>query len=49
MYQKTLETFKRIDILVNNAAVFFAAPAVDLTEDDWDKNIDVNLKGACIL
>ena len=45
MVQKTLDTFKRIDILVNNAAVFFAAPAVDLTEDDWDKNIDVNLKG----
>lgn len=45
MVKKTLDTFKNIDILVNNAGVFFPAPAIELTEADWDKNIDVNLKG----
>lgn len=45
MIEKTLNEFKRIDILVNNAGVISAAPLQELTEEDWDKIMDVNLKG----
>jgi len=34
----------RIDILINNAGVDAAAPAIDYTEADWDFVLDVNLK-----
>lgn len=35
----------RIDILVNNAAIFNMAPLLEVTRDDWDKNFDINTKG----
>ena len=35
----------RIDILVNNAAVFDLAPVVDVSEASWDKLFAVNVKG----
>ncbi len=40
-----LEHFGRIDILVNNAGVNVPRLAVDVTEEDWDKVLDVDLKG----
>ena len=43
--ERTVETFGKIDILVNNAGVFMAKPSLELTESEWDKTIDVNLKG----
>lgn len=36
--------FGRLDILVNNAGMFFAAKFEDLTEEQWDKILDTNLK-----
>jgi NAD(P)-dependent dehydrogenase (short-subunit alcohol dehydrogenase family) len=39
----------RIDILVNNAGVVRRKNVVDLTEDDWDLVIDVNLKGVYLV
>jgi len=45
MVKKTLEKFKRIDILVNNAGIFPFKPLVEMKEKDWDKVLDVNLKG----
>jgi len=44
--QFTLQKFGRLDILVNNAGIFPFSPAINLTEDLWDKVIDINLKGA---
>jgi NAD(P)-dependent dehydrogenase (short-subunit alcohol dehydrogenase family) len=35
----------RLDILVNNAGVEPKAPVLDLDEWDWDRTLDVNLKG----
>lgn len=35
----------RIDILVNNAAIFNMAPLLEVTRADWDKNFDINTKG----
>lgn len=45
MVKKTLEQFKTIDILVNNAGIYPFKPLTEITEDDWDKVLDVNLKG----
>jgi 2-deoxy-D-gluconate 3-dehydrogenase len=42
---RTLEHFGRIDILVNNAGINIPRLAVDVTEADWDRVLDVNLKG----
>ena len=45
MIKMTLDAFGRIDILVNNAGVSTMAPVVDMTEEEWDFNLDVNAKG----
>jgi NAD(P)-dependent dehydrogenase (short-subunit alcohol dehydrogenase family) len=37
--------FGRVDILVNNAGSAFLKAAEELTEEDWDRVIDVDLKG----
>ena len=41
----SLDRFGRIDILVNNAGVMVAKGLFETSEDDWDRTIDVNLKG----
>jgi len=40
-----LETFGRIDILINNAGVNFRVPVLDFPEEEWDRVISTNLKG----
>lgn len=45
MVQKVVAQFDAIDILVNNAGVLATGPLLDMPEDDWDKVIDVDLKG----
>ncbi|WP_370402611.1 L-iditol 2-dehydrogenase [Sulfitobacter sp. JB4-11] len=37
--------FGDIDILINNAALFTAAPIVDITDEDYARCFDVNVKG----
>lgn len=37
--------FGRVDTLVNNAGVYSYVPLLDLTEAQWDRMIDVNMKG----
>jgi NAD(P)-dependent dehydrogenase (short-subunit alcohol dehydrogenase family) len=37
--------FGRIDILVNNAGLGANHPAIEVTEEDWDGMMEVNLKG----
>jgi 3-oxoacyl-[acyl-carrier protein] reductase len=43
---ETLDRFGRIDILVNNAGVMVTKGVLETDEDDWDRTIDINLKGA---
>jgi len=45
MVEKATERFGRIDILVNNAGINISKPALEVTEQDWDRVLDVNLKG----
>ncbi len=40
-----MSKFGHIDILVNNAGVVSNAPVLELSEEEWDRNIAVNLKG----
>ncbi len=41
----TLAQFKRIDILVCNAGIWEGAAIDEMTEQLWDRTIDINLKG----
>jgi NAD(P)-dependent dehydrogenase (short-subunit alcohol dehydrogenase family) len=36
----------RLDILVNNAGVALVKPITEVTEEEWDRCLDINLKGA---
>ncbi|MHC8494555.1 SDR family NAD(P)-dependent oxidoreductase [Thalassospira sp. SM2505] len=40
-----LERFGRIDTLVNNAGVFLAKPFIEMTQEDYDHNLGVNVAG----
>lgn len=42
---KVISDFGRIDILVNNAGVAMRKPAEELSEEDWDYVMNINLKG----
>jgi NAD(P)-dependent dehydrogenase (short-subunit alcohol dehydrogenase family) len=48
LFAQTVEAFGQLDILVNNAGVQTWKSLVDLTEAEWDRVIDTNLKG-CFL
>lgn len=41
---ETIDKFDQLDILVNNAGIFPYKAFLDMTEEDWDKVLDINLK-----
>lgn len=45
MVKKIVDKFGKVDILVNNAGICPFKPFLELTEEDWDKVLDINLKG----
>ena len=47
--QETLEKMGRLDVLVNNAGVISRADALEATESDWDRVVNVDLKSAFFL
>jgi 3-oxoacyl-[acyl-carrier protein] reductase len=44
-----LSSFGRLDILVNAAGILFGGSALDISEDEWDRVLDINLKGAFLI
>ena len=46
LIQQTVEKYGRIDILANNAGMEIHSPFVDVTEQDFDRVLSVDLKGA---
>ena len=45
LLQQALTAFGRVDILVNSAGISKRSPTLDVTEQDWDAILDINLKG----
>jgi NAD(P)-dependent dehydrogenase (short-subunit alcohol dehydrogenase family) len=45
MVEKVMNEYKKIDILVNNAAVIIRKPLEDFEEDEWDTILNTNLRG----
>jgi NAD(P)-dependent dehydrogenase (short-subunit alcohol dehydrogenase family) len=47
--QKAIDTFGHIDILVNNAGTSVRKNIADLSEEDWDRIMDVNFKSVFLM
>jgi glucose 1-dehydrogenase len=46
LIDKTVETFGRLDIMVNNAGIETRSSILDTTEEQYDRVLDINLKSA---
>ncbi|NOR21678.1 MAG: glucose 1-dehydrogenase [Candidatus Aminicenantes bacterium] len=47
--ETTMKAFGQLDILFNNAGVYFPNNAVDCSEEEWNLTIDINLKGTFLM
>jgi NAD(P)-dependent dehydrogenase (short-subunit alcohol dehydrogenase family) len=45
MFKTAVDRLGTVDILVNNAGIGIAKPLLEYTEEDWDRQLGVNLKG----
>ncbi|MBL7142450.1 MAG: SDR family oxidoreductase [Candidatus Pacebacteria bacterium] len=45
MVKTAIDKWGKLDVLVNNAGICQFKPFLDLTEEEWDRTIDINLKG----
>jgi 2-deoxy-D-gluconate 3-dehydrogenase len=43
--ERSISSFGRLDILVNNAGIYPFVPALETTEETWDRVLAINLKG----
>lgn len=49
LVNEALKVYGRIDVLINNAGITYVKKLVDTTEEQWDKTLDINLKGTFLL
>ena len=47
--EATVKAFVKLDILFNNAGVFYPHTMLDCSEQEWDLQIDINLKGTFLM
>ena len=45
MVRATVAELGRVDVLVNNAGIRLITPLLDISEEEWDRHLDVDLKG----
>ncbi|KKU22495.1 MAG: 2-deoxy-D-gluconate 3-dehydrogenase [Candidatus Nomurabacteria bacterium GW2011_GWA1_46_11] len=45
VFDRVIKEYGRLDILVNNAGIFEPKMALDITEEEWERMIHINLKG----
>ena len=46
LFDATVERFGRVDFLVNNSGITEPHPLLEMTPEEWDKTLDINLRGA---
>ena len=46
LFDATLNAFGRVDLLINNAGITEPRPLLELTPEEWDRTLGVNLRGA---
>lgn len=49
LMEKTMSTFKRLDIVVNNGGLTWGGPTLEYPLDKWEKVLDVNLRGTFLM
>lgn len=47
--EETMRTFGQLDILFNNAGVFYPNTAIECSEEEWDLTVDICLKGTFLM
>lgn len=49
MVDSVVKAYGRLDVVFNNAGVYLEKTAEDTTEEEWDRVVDVNLKGTFLV
>jgi len=44
LVEKAVDSLGRLDVLVNNAGIYPLSPMMEMTEEDWDRVLDSNLR-----
>ncbi len=47
--EETVDAFGGLDILFNNAGVYYANTVIDCSEEEWDLTVDIGLKGTYLM
>ena len=49
LFRAARRQFGRLDILFNNAGIFYPHDTLECSEEEWDEQIDINLKGTFLM